>query len=388
MTLKELREKRELLLNELEEMVSNISKEEEVRELTEEEKTAFKEKETEIKNIDSTIKVIEETRALAVGKEEVKKLNEERSKDECERRALENFFRGSDLSVEERTMLTTTSSNTATIPMTIAPTVLQKLEEMCPVLNFARRFNSKGTLRLLREDSYGEAGLTPEAQTFKEEDVLFGSVQLASYKVTAQVSVTFEMLQNSSIDLSNYLLDVIVRRLSKEINKLCMVGTGLNQAEGLVNGKNTFTLSSKLDITDLIKMQTAINPQYISGAKWICNRKTFQGFASLLDGTGRPYLTSNVIGEQIQYTFLGIPVVVDENMADLGNGNKAIILANIGECYAINMVQDITVRQLSEVGFVNGIQTYAGLAMFDGRIINNDAMIVGVCSGAPASAGK
>lgn len=378
MKLKALREKKDVLLNQLEEMVSGLEGEAgEVRSLTEEERNAFDVKKAEIDAIDETITRIENTRAKNLGKEAVEELSEKRSKEEMEKRAVENFFRGMDLEKEERTILASNSANQALMPLEISKTIMQKLEELVPVLELARRFSSKGTLRLIKEDSYGAAGLTAENTQFKDADVTFKTVELKSYKISASVQATFEMLANTDINLSNYLLDVIVRRLAKELNKYFIVGTGSNEPQGLVNGTLTQEVKAEPTIEDFIAMQTAMNPAYLDKACWIVNRKSFQKMAQLLDGTGRPYLTNNVINDKIQYSLLGVPVLVDANMADFENGNKPIILVNIGEAYSINILTDITIRHLVENGFTQGLETFAGYVLADGKIVNDDAMVVG-----------
>lgn len=387
MSLKALKEKRENLLNELEGMVSALENEGEIRSLTVEEREAFDVKKAEIDSIEETIHRIEETRARNISPEAEKEYHEERNAKELETRALENFFRGKDLEVEERKILASVSSNQALMPLEISKTIMQKLEEQCPILEMAKRFNSKGTLRLIKENEYGAAGLTPENNEFKDADVDFGTVELRAFKVSAMVQATFEMLQNSEIDLSNYLLDVIVRRLSKELNKLFLVGTGTNQPEGLINGKLTQEIGEVLDIKDFIGMQTAMHPSYLDKACWILNRDTFQKVAKLLDGNGRPYLIANydTVNNKIQYTLLGLPVYVDANMQSHETGNKSVLLANIGEAYAINVLTDITVRHLTETGFTQGYEIFAGYVMVDGRVVNEDAIVVGTVGAGAAS---
>ena len=367
MNLKALKEKRNNLLNELETMVSAV--EVEARSLNADEVSAFDAKKAEIDNIDATIKRVEEIRAKEMGT--VETLVEERKADEVEKRALDNFFRGKDLVGEERTMLA--SSNTAIMPLEISKTILKKLEEQCPVLEMARRFSSKGTLRLICEDNYGNAGLTAEGNAFTDEEATFKTVELKAFKVTAKVQATFELLQNSEVDLSQYLTDVIIRRLAKELNKMFIVGNGSNQPQGLSKAETTVEMAgAKATIQDFIKMHTAIHPSYLDRACWIVNRKTFQDMASLLDGTGRPYLNSNVIGEKIQYNLLGAKVIVDVNVPE-----GEVIFANIEEAYSINMLTDVTVRHLVETGFTTGIEVYAGYVMCDGKIVNQDAVLVG-----------
>lgn len=370
--MKQLKNKREQLMAQLEEMVSTV--ETEVRSLNADEVAKFNEVKAEIENIDATIAMVEEKRAKEMGTE--KELTEKRSKDEMERRALDAFFRGEDLSVEERAMLTTQSGNKATIPVTIAKGILKKLEEMCPVLERAKRFNSKGTLRLINETTYGDAQVTDENNEFHDADATLDFVELGAYKITAQTKVSFELLANSEVDLNAYLTDVIIRRLAKEVNKQLVVGTGTKQATGLVQGTQICQVASDLTIADFIKIQTTCNPTYLENAFWVMNRQTFQHVAGLMDNMGRPYLTSHVINEKIQYRLLGLEIVVDMHMPAMANDAKAVVLANVGEGYSVNMLQDITLRHLTEVGFTDGVEIFAGYIMMDGKITNQDAIVV------------
>lgn len=203
--LKGLKEKRNQLVADLELMVTAI--EGETRALTTEEIKAFDDKKAEIANIDATIERVTEQRMATMTKEEVKVEKEVRSKEEMEKRALDAFFRNEDMDSEMRTMLASNSANQATFPLTIAEGILKRLEEMCPVLEKAKRFSSKGTLRLLNETSYGEGALTEENQAFHDADAVLGHIDLSAYKVTAMTKATFELLANSSVDLNKYLTD-------------------------------------------------------------------------------------------------------------------------------------------------------------------------------------
>ena len=378
MKLKALKEKRNALLNDLEVMVSGLEVEGEVRALTVEEREAFDSKKAEIESIEETISRIEETRAKDSGEDAVKELAEKRSNEDMEKRVSENFFRGNDLNREERMILTSQNNNTALMPVEIQKTIMQKLEEQCPILERAKRFSSKGTLRLIREDSYGSAGITAENTGFKDTDVTFKNIELRAFKVTAMVQATFEMLQNVEVDLTNYLMDVIVRRLSRELNRLFLVGTGENQPKGLTKeGIEVHVNKDGLEIGDFINMQTAIHPDYLNGACWIMGRKVFSQVANLLDGNGRPYLTNHVMNEKIQYMFLGLPVIVDNNMAENDVDTIPVIMANIGEAYAINVLTDISVKHLTETGFTSGYEVFAGYVMVDGRVVNADAVVIG-----------
>ena len=373
--LKGLKEKRNQLIGELEMMVTAVGTE--VRSLNEEEVVAFDAKKAEIEKIDATIARVEETRFNQMNKEEKAVVVEQRSKDEMEKRALDAFFRGEEMDGEMRAMLASNSSNQATMPLTIAEGLLKKLEEQCPILERGRRFSSKGVLRLLNETTYGDSALCEENTQFNEDDAEFGHIDLGAYKVATQTKVTFELLANSSIDLNAYLTDVIVRRLAKQLNKLFLVGTGSKQPEGLTKGKQTVEIGAELSYDDFVKMQTEIHPDFLDGAVYIMNRKTFTKTALLEDGNGHKYVQNGVVNGKFTYTIGGTPIIIDNNMPDYQSGQPAIVLANIADAYSINLLQDIVVRRLDQIEFTRGVEVFAGYLMADGKITNQDAIKVG-----------
>lgn len=374
---KQLKEKRNQLIADLELMITNVENNGEIRGLSDEELASFDEKKKEIKNIDATIQRVEETRFAEMSKSEKEAETVKRSKEDMEKRALDAFFKGETLTGEMRAMLASNSDNQATMPLTIADGLLKKLEEQCPILAHAKRFSSKGTLRLLNETSYGEAALTAENTAFNDADPALGHIDLNAYKITAMTKATFELLANSSIDLNAYLTDVIVRRLAKELNKYFLTGSGTSQPEGLDKGKQTVTINEDIQYDDYVRLITAMHPDFLDGACFIMNRDTFTKTALLADGNGHKYVQNGVVNGKFTYTIAGLPIIIDNNMKDLSGTNEAIILANINECYAVNMLQDIVVRRLDQVEFTKGVEVFAGYVMADGRIINQDAIKVG-----------
>lgn len=384
--LKGLKEKRNQLVGELEVMITAVGTE--TRSLTEEEVADFDAKKAEIEKIDATIARVEETRFDNMTKEEKVVETEKRSKDEMEKRALDAYFRGEDLDGEMRAMLTSTSGNQATIPLTIAEGILKKLEEQCPILNEGRRYSSKGTLRLLSETTYGNGAITEENTAFHYDDPQLAFIELTSHKITTSVKASFELLANSSVDMDMYLTDVIVRRMSRELNKFFLVGTGSKQPQGLIQAKQKVTVPQELTYDVFVEMGTTLHPDFMDGAKYIMNRKTFTKACLLQDGNGHKYVQNGVVNGKFTYTLAGVPIIIDNNMPDYEQGNKAIILANIADCYSINVLQDIVLKKLDQVEFLNGVEVFASYMMADGKITNEDAIIVAEVNSVRAKATK
>ena len=379
--LKGLKEKRNQLIADLEMMVTAI--ETETRSLSDEEIENFDAKKAEIEKIDKTIERVQERRYKSMNEEEKVVEKREVNKEVMEKRALDAFFRGEELDGEKRAMLSTTSGNKATIPLTIAEGILKKLEEQCPILQEGRRYSSKGTLRLLSETTYGDAAITEENAKFHEDDPNLAFIELTSHKITTSVKASFELLANSSVDMDMYLTDVIIRRMSRELNKFFLVGTGTKQPQGLIQAKNKVTAPQELTYDLFVEMGTSLHPDFMDNAKYIMNRKTFTKCALLEDGNGHKYVQGGVVNGKFQYTLGGVPIIIDNNMPDYTQGQKAIILANIQDCYSINILQDIVLKRLDQVEFLQGIEVFASYMLADGKITNEDAILV-----AEVSAGR
>lgn len=124
-------------------------------------------------------------------------------------------------------------------------------------------------------------------------------------------------------------------------------------------------------------MQTEMHPDFLDGAVYIMNRKTFTKTALLEDGNGHKYVQNGVVNGKFTYTIGGTPIIIDNNMPDYASGQVAIVLANIADAYSINLLQDIVVRRLDQIEFTKGVEVFAGYLMADGKITNQDAIKVG-----------
>jgi len=328
---------------------------------------------TEIRNIKSALD------GLKVLAEE--KVTEEVSREELVIRALENYAREGEFIEEDRRSLQSTV-NGELLPITIEGSIKEKLYQSCDILSQATVYNTKGTLRFIVENDIAEADLVAEGRAFGEQDPTFETVELKFHKIATSVKVTTELLNNSDIDLGEYLLNVIAKRIVRAMNKYFINGNGLLQPQGLINGTQIVRLANPDTITidDCIAIQTSMNPEYLTGASWIVSKSTFVKLAQMKDGMNKPFLTTDVINDKISYKLLGLPVVVDNNVPALATTNKAIILANIKECYAVNMPKELTIKHMVENGFTQGYEEIGAYVLVDGKIVNQQALVVGQCA--------
>lgn len=384
MKLVKLKEQRAAKIAQVDEILKGIEANGEVRALNTEERNNIAKLTGEIEDLKATIDLMEEQRAKTPEqKAEVKK---KRAEEVRAKEVFAKWLKREELDTEERTLMSNNTSG-AFLPLTINKEIIKQLAEIAPLFNLARRFNTKGTLRIINETGWGTKGvakkgaeITAEGVSFPKEDPKFKTIELTAHKIATEIDVTFEMLRNSEIDITSYVMDLLIRRLGAEINALLMMGSGTGQPQGLAKAENVIKVEAAsntgVKITDFIKVQTAMHPDYVGGCKWFMNRATFQAAAMMLDNTGRPYMVSewDVVNNKPVYKLLGHEIIISDVMDGIEASKTAVVFANPTMAYAINVIADINIRQLQEVKYTDGIEVFAGYLMADGKVYNGDAV--------------
>lgn len=384
MKLVKLKEQRAAKIAQVDEILKGIEANGEVRALNTEERNNIAKLTGEIEDLKATIDLMEEQRAKTP--EQKAEVKEKRAEEVRAKEVFAKWLKREELDAEERTLMSNNTSG-AFLPLTINKEIIKQLAEIAPLFNLARRFNTKGTLRIINETGWGTKGvakkgaeITAENVSFPVEDPTFKTIELTSHKIATEIDVTFEMLRNSEIDITSYVMDLLIRRLGAEINALLMMGSGTSQPQGLAKADNvikvTAASNTEVKITDFIKVQTAMHPDYVGGCKWFMNRATFQAAAMMLDNTGRPYMVSewDVVNNKPVYKLLGHEIIISDVMNGIQAEKTAVVFANPAMAYAINVIADINIRQLQEVKYTDGIEVFAGYLMADGKVYNGDAV--------------
>lgn len=384
MKLAKLKEQRAAKIAQVDEILKGIEANGEVRALNTEERNNIAKLTGEIEDLKATIDLMEEQRAKTP--EQKNEVKEKRAEEVRAKEVFAKWLKREELDTEERTLMSNNTSG-AFLPLTINKEIIKQLAEIAPLFNLARRFNTKGTLRIINETGWGTKGvakkgaeITAEGVSFPKEEPNFKTIELTAHKIATEIDVTFEMLRNSEIDITSYVMDLLIRRLGAEINALLMMGSGTGQPQGLAKAENVIKVeaasNTEVKITDFIKVQTAMHPDYVGGCKWFMNRSTFQAAAMMLDNTGRPYMVSewDVVNNKPVYKLLGHEIIISDVMEGIGASKTAVVFANPTMAYAINVIADINIRQLQEVKYTDGIEVFAGYLMADGKVYNGDAV--------------
>lgn len=355
MNKKELIEKKELISNELQSMLDNVSCE--TRSFTSEEDNIYKLKEAELKSI------VEELRALdgeKVEKGESKKMENK----ELEIRKLnEAYVKGlATGNMEEYRTLTQTVtgggivSHANTIPQNLQEQIIKKVFEASNVVAECGKVQAKGDITFLVENTDVYAKMLAENEELAEDDITqFSTITLKDRRMGTLVVATKNLLLNSPIVSESYIVDKIATRIARLLERQVLKadGSGSNMSKGILNApssSNIVTGATTLVITadELQQMVTSMKPQFLKGAKWYMNRNTFVQVSKLKDGNGQYFLTYDVASSQPGYKLFGFDVVITEEMVDLGVGTYPILFANMGEAMKVKIGENANIQVLRE----------------------------------------
>lgn len=394
MNFKELVEKKNDLITRAEEVLNSAKTEN--RELTDAEVEEINGIKADVARIDETLKLDEEVRSLDKMeiKEEVKEeeMEEKRSVEEMERRAFEDYIRGT---VNERGDVNLTlADNGAVIPKTIVDYIIRKVYDICPILDRSQKFNVKGTLAV----PYYPADANNITVAYQEEFVdmestsgSFSSVNLTGYLAGALTKVSRSLVNNTQIDVVGFVVDEMAQAIARFIEHELLVGhpAGADPTEdpakvlGLSTLNNKLTLTSATAITadDLVKLQGKVKDRFQRDAIWIMSPATREAVRLLKDNMGH-YMLNPDFTSAYGYSLLGKPVFVSDNMPEIGGGNAVIYYGDM-KGLATKFNENINIQVLRERYAPQHALGLVGWFEFDAKVIDEQQiakMVMGTAS--------
>lgn len=345
--MKELIEKRNALVEELEQLLATAKAEK--RALTDEENTLFEAKKAEVAQYDKTIKAQEEFRALNLKPAGTADGDDD---SEAEKRALEerafiSYMRGETSSM-------TAGENSKIIPTHIANRIIKAVSERSPILTMATVFNIGGNLAFpIFDKGTLTASFVDEATAPDLGKGSFDTIKLESYIVTAQTAISRKLLSNSDIDVLPFIISQVAEAIADFLEEKLIVGaTVLNESDsstkismdGVMKAPTAVTTDNPSAITaeDLIDLQMSVPTVYQNKACWIMHSKTAAALRKLKDGEGRYFLQQN-LREGFPYMLLGKPVYITDSAPQIASGETVIAYGDMSGLY-VKFAQAIEVR--------------------------------------------
>jgi HK97 family phage major capsid protein len=211
-------------------------------------------------------------------------------------------------------------------------------------------------------DGTAEVGeIIAENTTATAADPTFGTVALTAYKFSSKVvAVPFELLQDSQIDMEEFVDGRLVTRLGRITNQMFTTGTGTAQPNGVVTaatagkvGTTGQTLTVIFD--DLIDLIHAVDPAYriSKSVGFMMADSSFKVIRKLKDSQNRPVFIPGYdgLGGPIPDTLLGYPVTINQDVAVMAANAKSILYGDFSK-YIIRDVMQATMFRFTDSAYV------------------------------------
>ena len=291
--------------------------------------------------------------------------------------AFEAFVKGK-LTPEFKAVLNTgvDSEGGYIVPVEYQKKILEKLIEVSRTRAISNVITTKSDRKIPIGGELPVFSWVEEQGTYGEANTNFAQNTLSAYKLGGIIKVSEELLQDSFIDLENYLATLIARGLAQAEGEAFAVGDGVGKPTGYMSLDATVTLAGTDSIAadELIDIYYSLKSPYRSNAYWRMNDSTLKAIRKLKDGNGNYiYAPALVAGERD--AILGRPIELDPFVSPLGASNKVICFGDF-DYYYIADRGNISMQKLTELYAANGVVGFKVSKRVDAKPILAEAFTI------------
>lgn len=211
------------------------------------------------------------------------------------------------------------------------------------------------TLPWPTSDSTANKGaILGEGTQITEQDETFGVRDLGAYMYTSKlIRVSYQLLQDSAIDVEGFLARKMAERLARIRNEHFTTGTGSAQPDGIVTGATAGVTKAAGGTTsftgdDIISLVHSVDPAYRSNGRFMFSDGVLQYIRKLKDSNGQYLWQPSVqVGEPSTLFGYGYTINQDMAAAPVANGTS-VLFGDFNEGYVIRNVRGLQVVRLDE----------------------------------------
>lgn len=270
-----------------------------------------------------------------------------------------------------------------TLVPSIQRSVNRALLAFCPVLELANVINTSSgeDLRIpTSDDTSNNGAIISENSADSEQDLTFTEVLMKAYMYSSKiVRVSYELLEDSQVDLGGFLGTQLGERLGRAMAADFLTGNGSSKPTGIVYSAGTVSAASATAIAtdDIINVLNAMDPAYLQGDKvrWLMSAPVLSAIRKLKDSTNQPIFQSSY-AEAGPGSLFGYPVAIAPGMdSTFASTKKTLCLVNLGY-YAVRQVGGIQLLRADQRYWEYRQSAFVALHRVDGKPLQTGAMKV------------
>jgi HK97 family phage major capsid protein len=282
------------------------------------------------------------------------------------------------------------TKGTATDGLELIPTgFVSTLQEHLIENNAVRRTNAQvfttnsgENLLVPKTTTHGTATLVAEGGAFLENDAQFAQVTMGAYKFGQLVQVSTELIQDSAVNLLEYLARAAGIAIGTVTGTYNVTGTGTGQPEGIANAPTagvTGGAGTGLTVSgsQLIDLYHSVITGYRARGYWVMNDLTAAYVRKIRDDTGGAGLGNFLWQPGMQAgapdTLFGRPVVTDPAMPVQAINAYSIAFGDFSSYFAFRDVNTVLFDRSDDFAFSTGLVTFRSSLRTDSKQLVNGA---------------
>ena len=204
---------------------------------------------------------------------------------------------------------------------------------------------STSSLDVIDDDSFATAWNSEAGVVSDSNASILTKRTIATHDLIAQPRVTQKLIDDSSIDMEEWLAHRLAQEfsLAEENAFINGAGSGSNQPVGILNysaGTTSTTIErvasadlvdGKFDEDDILNLYYALNEKYVNRASFLMSRSAVQSVRKLKDATSGNYLWQPALLGGQEDMLLGCPVHQSSYMPAVGDNTLSIILGDFSQ---------------------------------------------------------
>lgn len=208
-----------------------------------------------------------------------------------------------------------------------------------------------GYSTLWNNGGWGSAWVGETASRPTTTAATFSPLTFATGEIYAEPAITQKLLDDSQIDMGEYLASQLALEFSRQEDIAFVSGDGVNKPAGFMTyvtgganagahpGGNLDVVPSgdaaSVTYDGLVNMLYGLGAAYRPNASWTMNSTTAAVLMKLKDSASFP-IWANSMQIDMPPNLLGRPVEINENMPNLAAGTSPIALGDFQQGYVIN----------------------------------------------------
>lgn len=285
------------------------------------------------------------------------------------RQAWLKNLQGKELTVEERAAITAS----AAIPTETMNMIVHKLE-LNPLIGAVDMSYIPGNVTFPAEDTINDANWVAMATAATDSADTLKAITLGAYKLIKTVSINADVQAMAIPAFEQWLVSRLANKIEKAVDAGILVGTGSNQATGILTTKVTADgtwASAGIGYADVLKIVAALGSQYRADAKFVMDSDMFfSKVLGMVDTQKQPIVKLADGGQgSPAYRLIGFPVIVDDNCT-----SDNILFGDL-KAYKFNFAKAPDVQSDDSVEFRTGDRVYRAMALADGKLADTSAIV-------------